>query len=371
MPKTIVHSLFVFCFIAFVIQAVYYLYFYLRTALHKPGKHSGAKPGIPVSIIVCARNEAKNLEVLLPQLLHQTAGNYEVIIVDDQSTDNTKTVLEKFANYPNLQILHRNIKNSRDAGKKAALAAGIEAAQYEWLLLTDADCRVTKRWLLTMRQNFIPKNAFVLAYGGYEKKKGLLNKMIRYDTVFIAMQYAGFALRGIPYMGVGRNLAYRKSVFTGYGGFQSHRHVLSGDDDLWINQQATKSNTAVELQPESFTYSEPETSLIDWMVQKRRHFSTAKYYKTRHLFWLGGEIFSRLVFYLLFVVLLVAAFSPALVALFLMRWLVLFPVFFLICRRFKEKDLPLYFPFFDLILPVFNLFIYLSYIFYKKIEWKK
>src|SRR5688572_33381892 len=118
----------------------------------------------------------------------------------------------------------------------------------------------------------------VLGYGAYYKRPGMLNKLIRFETFHSALQYFSLALAGLPYMGVGRNLSYKKELFLRNKGFSSINHVLSGDDDLFINQVATKHNVNVVLDQEAFTLSEPKRRFKDWIRQKNRHYSTGKYY---------------------------------------------------------------------------------------------
>ena len=173
----------------------------------------------------------------LPSVLEQEYPDYEVIVVNDCSEDNSYDVLGiLLEKYPNLKISTINKDPKFTHNKKFAQFIGIKAAKNELLLFTDADCKpVSNRWLEYMTSHFDEKTNFVLGYGGFFSKGGLLNKYIRYDCMFIAMQYLGMALRGVPYMGVGRNLAYRRSVFFRNKGFGSHNHIVSGDDDLMVN----------------------------------------------------------------------------------------------------------------------------------------
>lgn len=264
-------------------------------------------PPEPVSIILCARNEAGNLEKTLPVLLRQDYPEYEVIVVNDRSEDETREVLNRFA----IQYKHLKISEVRNDpvfthGKKLALTLGIKEAANEWLLLTDADCMPAgDKWLYRMQQNFTKDKSLVLGYGGYKKEKGFVNLLTRIETVFTAMQYTGMAAAGKPYMGVGRNLAYRKSLFFNNKGFASHSRLTSGDDDLFVNETADKSNTAVELHPESFTWSESEKSFRNWFYQKKRHLSVAGKYSFPARFRLVLESTSRVFYLISFVYLMV------------------------------------------------------------------
>ena len=270
--------------LSLLIQLFYYFFLYGRLAYYKSPHSSAHKK--PVSIIICAKDEANNLKEHLPSILNQDYPDYEVIVVNDCSEDETGQVLE------DLKKKHKHLKIStikKDKkfghGKKFALFIGIKAAKNEWLLLTDADCYAeTNQWLSTMQKSFKKNASFVLGYGGYIKGKGILNQVIRYDTVFIAMQYFGFALAGIPYMGVGRNLAYRRSLFFENRGFSTHMHLKSGDDDLFINANANKTNTLIEVGKKSHIRSVPKKTFPEWAKQKRRHLTTGAYYKNKHKF---------------------------------------------------------------------------------------
>jgi biofilm PGA synthesis N-glycosyltransferase PgaC len=259
-------------------------------------------------------------------------------------------------------------------GKKLALTVGIKAAKHEWLVFTDADCKVhSNQWLNRLQENFTDNKEIVLGYGGYFKRKGLLNAYIRYDTLVIAMQYLSFALSGMPYMGVGRNLAYRKSLFFKNKGFASHYGILSGDDDLFVNETANKSNTAVEFHPDSHTCSIPKQTWASWTKQKRRHFSTARRYKSKHIFWLGLEPLTRLLFYLTFGYLIgLNIFTIFVLSACVFRLLSQLIIIKLTMNRLREKGLLLSLVVFDIISLFINFNIYLSGVFIrsKKSRWK-
>ena len=287
-----------------VVQLFYYLYFFRRVAFYKPPPTRQQSQQHPVSVIVCARDEDKNLARYLPGLLVQDyPTTHEVIVVNDNSIDDTKYILAELQKtFKRLQIIELTQEAKLIPGKKYPLSIGIKEAKYEIMLLTDADCvPATDRWLYKMQNAFTNGIEVVLGYGAYTKHSGFLNKAIRFETFHTALQYFGYALAGVPYMGIGRNLAYRKSLFLRNKGFSSINHVPSGDDDLFINQVATRKNTAVVLDPEAFTVSPPKTTWGDWKKQKRRHYATGKYYKPVHKFLLGLYTISLLLFYPLFI----------------------------------------------------------------------
>lgn len=255
-----------------------------------------------VSVIVCAKDEAENLERNLPEVLSQDYQDFEVIVVDDASGDETADVLTRLSSvYDNLRVRTVPAGAKFTSSKKFAVSLGIKAAKNDILLFTDADCRpASKLWISTMVRNFTPGVRIVLGYGAYESKKGLVSYAISYDTVTIAMQYLSCAVSGMPYMGVGRNLAYRKSFFLSTKGFSSHLDLQSGDDDLFVNEYADAGNTKVEISPLSVTVSAPKSTIWQWFVQKQRHLTTSVRYKPSSKAVLGCEMFSRALFYIAF-----------------------------------------------------------------------
>ncbi len=355
-----------------IIQLCYYYFLYLRIALYKRTPHAKKHS---ISVIICARNEAENLRNNLPSVLEQKHKNYEVIVVNDCSTDDTDEVIgEYIMKYNHLRTTTISPDKKFTHGKKLALTVGIKAAEHEWLVFTDADCKVhSNQWLNRLQENFTDNIEIVLGYGGYLKRKGLLNAYIRYDTLVIAMQYLSFALSGMPYMGVGRNLTYRKSLFFKNKGFASHYGILSGDDDLFVNETANKSNTAVEFHSDSHTCSIPKQTWGSWTKQKKRHFSTAGRYKSKHIFWLGLEPLTRLLFYLTFGYLIgLNIFTIFVLSVCAFRLLSQLIIIKLAMNRLREKGLLLSLVVFDIISLFINFNIYLSGVFIrsKKSRWK-
>lgn len=353
----------VFCIFAsaVAIQLFYYLFFYLSVYLKKPTDNISTSE--PVSVIICARNEADNLSLHLTSVLEQDYSDFEVIVVNDCSEDNSYIILGDYLKkYPNLKISTINKDPKFTHNKKFAQFIGIKAAKNELLLFTDADCQPeSNQWLKGMVSNFSAKTNFVLGFGGYFRKKGFLNKYIRYDSLTIAMQYLGMAIRGVPYMGVGRNMAYRRSVFFENKGFGSHSHIISGDDDLLVNAIARGRNTTVELRPETHTRSIPCSDLNQWILQKKRHLTTAPYYKFRDKFLLFLEPLTRILCYVSFIVLLCFMYLwPWVIAVFALRLMIQVIVFVLVGKKLNEPGLIGYLLFFDIFSPLINSIIYLS-----------
>ena len=357
---------YVFCG-AFMVQFVYYLLVFFKLADYKrdkvmrPEKHA-------VSVIIAAKNEAKNLKENLPYILGQNYNNYEVVVVNDGSTDETLHILQKFeAKHKNLKIV--NVTNGK--GKKNAITLGIQNAQNEVLLFTDADCKPkSPEWVNQMQMNFNGYTDLVLGYGPMHKTAGLINKIIRFDTFFIALQYFSLALIGKPYMGVGRNMAYRKSLFTKANGFESHKNVQSGDDDLFVNEVATQQNTVIEIRPTTHVLSNAKATFRSWVTQKRRHMTTSSSYTFGNKIMLGLFSGSQLLFWILFFMLIISNFKfIEVVGLFLSRLFLQMFVYSKTMNKLGEKDLLVFAPFFELILLVLNPFFLLSSIFTEK-KWE-
>ena len=357
---------------AFAMQMFFWLFIYSRTIFHHP--HVPKIRKLPVSVLICARNEEKNLKKNLPLILNQKYPHFEVVVVNDCSKDGTENVLkELMKQYPFLKTTSIKEDQKFKHGKKLALTIGIKSASYDWLILTDADCHpASEYWIDRMQSNFITDTSIVLGYGGFDTQRSLLNIIIRFETLYIALQYFGYALAGFPYMGVGRNLAYRKSLFFDNKGFASHSHLISGDDDLFVNETATSSNTRIELRHESHTRSETKQLWREWYLQKKRHLTTGPYYKSITKFLLGIEILTRLIFYAGFIYLILKLIWPFLIlSLFTIRFMVMLSFFKIMSARLNEKYLLLPSPILDLLLPLFNIYILFSnYVEARRSRWK-
>lgn len=272
-------SVVVVCFLA---QLFFMLFFYLRLSIHR--NNQDKKTQEKTSLIICARNEKENLEQHLESFLKQDYNDFELIVVNDRSWDNSIEFLNNMAlKYPKLKVVDIPDNQTDHFGKKFALTLAIKAAKYPQLLLTDADCRpIADKWIHKMINSFDESTDVILGASTYEKRKGILNKLVRFDTALIAINYLSFAKAGIPYMGVGRNLAYKKKSYELAKGFKSHYYLASGDDDLLVNQIANKNNTKIVLDEESITISKPKENWKAWIFQKNRHHTTNVHYKFIH-----------------------------------------------------------------------------------------
>ena len=357
--------------ISALIQLIYYWKIYGGFAFYKKKQISGS--GQAVSVVISARNEYQNLKKNIPLILEQNYPDFEVVVVNDSSTDDSDDLLKDFSEkYNNLKVVKLKENLNFFSGKKFPLSLGIKSAKNELIILTDADCRPkSPKWISSIEANFSNNKEIVLAYGRYEKRKGLLNKIIRFDTIQIAIQYFSFALIGKPYMGVGRNLAYRKSLFYKNKGFISHYKVNSGDDDLFINSVANKQNTSVEFHPESHTISAPETSFPRWIKQKRRHLLTGKYYKTKFKILIGGFSLSQGLFYLTLIFLLANLYNIIIVlSVYFVRFISQLFIMKKSFNQLDEKGLLWLSPIFEIFFMLLIPFCSFTNIFIKQKKWK-
>ena len=355
-----------------IIQLAYYLGVFGKFAFAKAQKITPKR--IPISVIVCAKNEEENVANFIPILAEQNYPDFEIVLIDDASSDSTLAVFEEFEKqYPNIRLVKVQNNEAFWGNKKYALTLGIKAAKKEYLLFTDADCYPTsKDWITAMSSQFTMQKTIVLGYGKYEKiANSFLNKIIRFETLLTAIQYFSWAKAGQPYMGVGRNMGYKKEEFFNVNGFIEHIQVRSGDDDLFINQAANAKNVTIAYTPESFTLSKPKTSFKEFFTQKRRHVATANYYKPFDKLQLGLFYCSQLLFILLSIILLAFQFQWILVlSLLLTRYIVAWVVVGFSAGKLKENDIKFWFQIVEIVLIFTQINIFITNIFSKPVHWK-
>lgn len=326
-----------------------------------------------LSIVICAKNEAKNLEENLPFIVNQNHPNFEIIVVNDASEDNTEEVLQHFAE-GNDRLKFINIQASEERhlpGKKFALSQGIAAAQNENILLCDADCRPSSiYWASLMSEQLKHPTEIVASYGAYNSTKNWLNVFIRWETMHTFLQFSSYARSGLPYMAVGRNLACKKSLILMAEKQPLWASMPSGDDDLLIRLTANKSNMSILADPNAFTYSAAKENFNDWLLQKQRHLSTGKLYKKHIQFLLGIYGASHGIMWLLWIILWIAGKGYLISSLMVLRCLLVWSLWAISSENLKEKKLILFLPIYDIAWAFYNL-ILSPYIFYKtKKQWK-
>lgn len=286
-----------------VVQLLYYLCLYNRIhtrsrALKRQEVHF-AQELPPLSVIIYAREEVENLRRNLTAVLEQDYPNFEVIIINDGNADESEDYLTQLEEkYPNLYHSFVPSSSRYISHKKLAITLGVRASKHDWLVFTEANCLPdSNQWLRTLARNFTPHTQIVLGYSGYERGKGWLHKRVSFDNLFHAMRYLGYALAGRPYIGIGRNMAYRKELFYAQKGFSAHLDLQRGDDDLFINKAATPENTRVETDADAIVRVQPVYRAKDWREEKVNYAMTAHFYKGPQRYLSGMETGTRLLFY--------------------------------------------------------------------------
>ncbi len=364
----ILFGLLLFCFL---IQIFWLWFFYWR--LDRKKLPEGSPRTVPVSVVICAHNQYSGLKENLPFILEQDYPEFEVLVVDHASDDDTRYLFSYYSEkYPLFKFLTVQEDLNFFTGKKFPLSIGIKSARYDWVLLTDADCRPQgKGWIRSMMAASGAHTDLVLGYAPYLKEKGLLNKLIRFDNAFNAIHYLSFALAGIPYKGIGRNLSYRKQLFYENNGFIAHYRIHSGDDDLFINQVATAGNTAVAIDPDSFVFSQTPETFRSWLRLKQQYASTARLYKFAH------KALLRLVSYSSFGIVALTILMVSLnwsvipvLSIFSIRLICQIIVFSGAMKRLQEKELAPFVPLFELIMFFVNAWILLPVLLRSPKRWK-
>ena len=351
-----------FIFLFFIIiKLCFALYYHFRLAIYQmpfPDAQNKTKD-IGISAIVCYHNESENVAQSLEALSNQTSNTLEIVLVDDMSTDDTYDRLIKFSGHNSIVVKNNAVHD----GKKLALTKGITTATKDWLLLTDADCIVPKEWAKTMG-SYTENHKIILGYAPLHKSRTLVGKFARYETYYTALQYLSFALAGRPYMGVGRNLMYHRSIFDGANGFSTHSDIASGDDDLLINYTANSENTTICIDPNSFVYSPGKETLTSFIRQKTRHVSSSHRYRWLDKVILGVSSITQIGLYISAFFLLFLPSSIWLTAL-IAYWGLMLIIQYPICKKLHSMDLWLLYPVYDLAMAIYYI-IMIPFTFIKK-----
>lgn len=293
------------------VQLSYWLYFFRNLGIRETSSRDDFDNEPPVSIIVCSKDAVILLAKNLPKLKNQDYPEFEIVISDDFSTDETKSYVNRFKNewIETVKVNYHKVTKNKN-GKKQALLEGMQVARHNWVLLTDADCMpISSQWIRQMMasRNDI-KNRIILGYSPYRWGETWLSQWVHYEAWSTALQYLSLAQRGLPYMGVGRNMAYTKDLIKPEI-MEKYAHLASGDDDLTIMQIADKHNTSVCLDPISFVYTDTPPTWKAYIKQKRRHYSTASAYTKSTQTLLAGYSLSQILFFVVGVALVYSSSS--------------------------------------------------------------
>lgn len=335
---------------ALFFQCLFFFALFSRLAFYKSKKKSEyTTPG--VSVIICAKNEEENLREFLNSFLGQDYPEFEVIVVDDQSEDGTFDYLQEKATQNNqLKVVTVGAHIKDHIGKKLALTLGIRKSKYDIILLSDADCKpLSDKWISHMVSHYSTEKEIVLGFSPYKWKNSVLNLLIQFDAFFTALQYFSFSLAGMTYMGVGRNLSYKKELFY-RSGFASHLHVPYGDDDLFVNENANEFNVAIEINKEAFISTVPHTKFKKWFKQKKRHLKGGIEYKKSHRFWLSALWLSYFTFFALFAgALIINPISYFTWSIFALRTISAMLIYSFVADKFNQRKMIWFLPLLEII----------------------
>lgn len=359
------YFLFFLLIIAFLGQVYFYVRYFFKLAFYEEKREEAVS--LPVSVVIAVKNEKENLEKNLAYFLRQNYKHFELVIVDDHSSDDTADFIKNLASSKvNYQLLQGK------KGKKAAVAKGIQFAKHDSIILTDADCKPSSdEWMQIMAAKLKTSRSIVLGYGKYEKRRGLMNAIVRFETLQTALQYFSFALLGKAYMGVGRNLAYRKEVYANSKSNDTYAHIRSGDDDLLVNEMAESSQVEICLNPLAHTQSVPKVKWSDYFFQKRRHLQAGEKYKTEDRMRLASLGLSSLTFWLSFFLLcLKPSFGIIIFPIFAVKLMLQYFTYGRIMHKLQESDLLIWVPLLEFVYIFWMMVVGVSTWIWKVDRWK-
>ncbi len=373
MQEQLYQILLYFFYFIVAIQGVFIIIIFPRVLFFNKKKNEENTVKEAVSVVIAAKDEYYNLRNFLPKVLNQDYPDFEVIVVNNGSEDDSEFILREMqTKYSNFKYINVQSNANFFDGKKFPLSIGIKSSKNDLLLLTDADCYpASPNWISNIVKSYNENTEIVLAYGGYEERKGLFNKILRYDTLRVALLYFSFAAWKMPYMGVGRNLSYRKSLFYKQKGFTKHYTTASGDDDLFVNKAANKKNTSINIDADTKTISLPKETFKEWIKQKRRHYTSGKHYKKWHLLFLGLWESSSVFYFILTIVFISLNFHTYLVLYILLtRTLINYFLIKKLTKILKERKLLLLSPLLEFIMVLLGTLLSMSNLLYKQRKWK-
>jgi biofilm PGA synthesis N-glycosyltransferase PgaC len=360
--------------LAWIIQLWYLITVYRKLAVYKIKEVPADALLPPLSVVICAKNEEENLRQNLESILNQDYPDFEVVLVNDCSSDDSEWVLKDL----NKRYSHLNVVTLKEDarfkhGKKFAVTIGIKGAKNQLMVFTDADCKPqSDQWLKHMGNAFSAQKEIILGYSPYKRLPGFLNKFIRFETFHTAISYLSYALKRNAYMGVGRNMAYSEQLFFKGKGFASHMHILSGDDDLFVNQNANMENTTICIHPDAQVWSDPKKSYSSYSLQKARHHGASKAYKNKHKWMLSMQISSAVVFYIfLFAgMFLYPEYRIYLAVGYFIRLIVQMVIYRSVMKKLQVLDLLLFTPLLDIFFYFYTAFNGFFSLFRREVRWK-
>ena len=355
--------------LATLIQVLYSWFFLARLAFYKARPTSS--DWAPVSVVLIASNRASDLRKNLGAFLNQDYPDFELVVVIDNSDDGSDELLEDMAReHANLKIVHLRQRLNWFSGRKFPLSLGIKSAKHDLILLSDPGCRpVSQNWISEMAAAYHAGQEIVLGYASYATRSSI-NKWLRFTAFYDALFYLSAALSGLPFKGIGKNLSYTRQLFYASKGFSSHYTIRDGDDELFVNMTAKKTNARIQISEEARVVQVKKVSFAKWLSSEKSRLRIRRFFKFRHRLLIRAFSFSAFAFYGLFAVLLIlqAPLIPVF-AIFALRFISIMLVFGFALKRLHEKNLLLLAPFFELFLIVIDAVLWFLLLFKPKRKW--
>ena len=367
MILSVIFYLFVACT---AVQIIYYLAF--SSFLFRSKKNKTNTSEIPISVIIYTKNQAEKFLTFLPSILEQEYYKFEIVLINNASSDNTSVLLESYAKkHAHIKVI--NVENNEAfwGSKKYALTLGIKTAQYPNLLFTDTNCTlVSKHWISEMSKKFTTNKTIILGYKKYQKENSLSNIFIRYENLLKAIKCFGFTKLGSPFMAFGNNFGYQKSEFFKVKGFINHMKTNAGEADLFIKDAANKENTTFCISEKSFIKTAIPTSFSKWFAANKEEIVITKKYKFKHRFLLKFFTFSKILFYVLATVLFFVypyqIILPIVLAYFLLQYIIIG----ISAKKLKEPQIIFFLPFLEIGLLLIQISIFSANLISKPNHWK-
>jgi len=369
--QTAIHAVLLYVlFFLLLIQLIYFWGFFARLAFRKRKKPKAEKP--PVSVILVAHNQYNDLNNNLKYFLDQDYPAFEVVVVSDNSDDDSNDLLRGCAlENSHLSIVELKQNLNWFKGRKFPLSIGIKSAKHEILLLSDIRYRPsTNGWIGSMVEAYAPQTEIVLGYASFATPSKM-NLWYRFTAFYDGLFYLSMALSGVTFKGVGKNLSYLKSLFYREKGFSSHYVINSGDDELFVNKSATRSNVAVQTNPVSKTIRTKKISFFQWLTNERNKLAIRRHFKFGHKVAISLFNTSTFLFYFLLAFLLISGyFFEFVIGAFALRFISQMTIFGIAQKKLSEKRLLLLSPFFELLHVLIDFFIWIVLLFSGKKKWK-
>lgn len=360
-----------YAFIVFTaIQIIYYLTFSSLFFKSKKTNKINTKP--PISLLIFVKNSAAYLEKNLTYFLNQDYPEFEILLIDNCSSDDTDEVLEKIkTKHKKVRIINVENNESFWANKKYTYTLAIKAAKYNHLLFSEIIAKpISKNWILEMSNQISDKKSLVLGYTKHNTSKGFMNLLIRFNDVLDALKAFTFTKFNTPFRASAYNFSFTKDNFFRVNGFIKHIKINYGKDDLFLRDAYFKKNTSFSIDEDSFVEITKEKTFKDWFSAQKRNSFLQNHYKLNHQILLFLYTITKLGSLTLGITLLFFYPYKIILCIIGFYFLVKTIVLALATKKFKEPKIIFLFPFLEIILILLQISIFINNLMLKPNHWK-